>query len=62
MAAALASQVPKGVTTATVSITYRFEKPGTHFPVLRGVSQRQGNTDAPYARISNLGRVSVVVK
>ena len=39
-----------------------FDTPGTYFPALRGVSQRHGDRDTPYARVQNLGRVRVVVK
>jgi len=39
-----------------------FDKSGTHFPVLRIASQREGDAKTPYARIKNLGRVRVVVK
>lgn len=42
--------------------THRFAKPGTYFPALRVVSNREGDPATPYARISNLGRVRVVVK
>jgi hypothetical protein len=42
--------------------TYTFSKPGTYFPVLRATSQREGNSDTPFTRIQNLGRVRVVVK
>ncbi|MDF1516059.1 MAG: hypothetical protein P1S60_19780, partial [Anaerolineae bacterium] len=46
----------------TLKRTYTFTKPGTYFPVLRAVTQRQGDAETPYARIRNLGRVRVVVK
>ncbi|HKN08334.1 MAG TPA: hypothetical protein VJ376_02475, partial [Pseudomonadota bacterium] len=59
---AATSQVPRGAKTATVTITHRFANPGTYFPALRGISQRQGDASTPYARIQNLGRVRVVVK
>jgi hypothetical protein len=42
-------------------VTHRFDTPGTYFPALRGISQRQGDTATPFARIQNLGRVRVVV-
>jgi hypothetical protein len=47
---------------ATLKITHTFTKPGTYFPTLRAVSQRQGDVQTPYARIQNLGRVRVVVE
>jgi hypothetical protein len=36
-------------------------EPGTHFPVVRVVSHRDGNATSPYARLQNLARVRVVV-
>ena len=51
-----------GATTATVAGDHVFKKPGTYFPALRGVSQRQGDRETPYARVQNLGRVRIVVK
>ena len=56
------SAVPRGAQTATVTITRRYENPGTYFVALRGTSQRQGDTDTAFARIHNLGRVRVVVR
>jgi hypothetical protein len=58
----VSSNVSKGAKATTVSITRAFDKPGTYFPVLRGISQREGDTLSPYARIQNLGRVRVVVR
>jgi hypothetical protein len=45
----------------TVSMTHRFDKPGTYFTGLRGVSQRDEAAGTPYQRIRNLARVRVVV-
>ncbi|MCE7797213.1 hypothetical protein LWE61_11650 [Sphingobium sufflavum] len=56
------STVAKGAKSVAVSTTYRFTKPGTYFPALRGISQRDGDRRTPYARIQNLGRVRVVVR
>ncbi len=56
------SPIKPGAKSATVTITHRFDKPGTYFPALRGISQRDGDTKTPFARIQNLGRVRVVVK
>jgi hypothetical protein len=50
------------VTVIEVSFTRVFTKPGTYFPALRGISQREGDARTPYARLQNLGRVRVVVK
>jgi hypothetical protein len=38
-----------------------FAGPGTHFPVVRAVAQRHGDTSSPFARLQNLARVRVVV-
>ena len=55
------SPVPAKAKLVTVTMTHRFDKPGTYFPALRGVSQRQGDARTPFTRIQNLGRVRVVV-
>jgi hypothetical protein len=57
---ALASPIPERSTRLKVQISYTFTSPGTYFPVLRGVSQRTPDSTA-FARVSNLGRVRVVV-
>ena len=46
----------------TLETTHTFSGPGTYFPVLRAISQREGDATTPYARIQNLGRVRVVVE
>jgi hypothetical protein len=56
------SPVGRGASHVAVSITHRFDQPGTYFPALRGVSQRSGDPTIPYTRIRNLGRVRVVVR
>lgn len=48
--------------TVTVRASHSFTRPGTYFPALRVVSQRQGDAITPFARIQNLGRVRVVVE
>jgi hypothetical protein len=55
--------IPEGETSSRVTLntTYTFSSPGTYFPTLRMASQRQGDTQTPYARIQNLARVRVVV-
>lgn len=58
----LTSPVKPGERKVTVSATYRFDKPGTYFPSLRGTSQRPSAANTPYGRIQNLDRVRVVVK
>lgn len=56
------STVAKGVGTVTVKMSHRFDEPGTWFPPLRGISQRDGDVSTPYARVQNLGRARVVVQ
>ena len=48
-------------TRVSFETTCAFSEPGTYFPALRVVSQRQGDVDSPFARVQNLGRVRVVV-
>jgi hypothetical protein len=59
----LAATLPD-TTSSRVALktTYSFSRPGTYFPVLRAVSQRDGDPKTPYARVQNLGRVRVVVR
>jgi hypothetical protein len=45
-----------------LTMTHAFPKPGTYFATLRAISQRDGDKNAPYARIENLDRVRVVVE
>ena len=56
------SSVGTGERSVPISISHSFDTPGTYFPVLRGISQRQGDPNALYARIWNLDRVRVVVR
>ena len=56
------SSVGRGAGKVTVSTTHRFDRPGTYFTGLRGVSQRQESAGTPYARVRNIDRVRVVVK
>lgn len=58
----VSSTVKRGAKSAKVTYAYSFSKPGTYFPALRGISQRQGDSKTPYARLQNLGRVRVVVQ
>lgn len=46
----------------SIKTTYTFSKPGTYFPAIRAVSQRDGDAKTPFPRIQNLDRVRVVVK
>jgi hypothetical protein len=59
---AQASQVGRGAKRVTVTATHKFQKPGTYFVGLKGISQRNGDAGTPYTRIRNLDRVRVVVK
>lgn len=54
--------VQAGGERVTLKMTHAFSKPGTYFPTLLVVSQRQGDPHVPYACIQNLGRVRTVVK
>ncbi|OLT30819.1 Tat pathway signal sequence domain protein [Actinomadura sp. CNU-125] len=42
--------------------TYTYTEPGTYYPALRATVQRDGDPDTPYARVTGLGRVRVVVR
>jgi hypothetical protein len=50
-----------GKYTATVEATHSFAKPGTYFPVMRAAAQASENVDSPFGRVTDLGRVRVVV-
>jgi len=45
----------------SLSATHAYDRPGTHFAVLRVASQREGDMTTPYARIRNIARVRIVV-
>jgi hypothetical protein len=47
--------------SAVVNTTVEYLAPGTYFPGIRVTSQREGNAETPFARVSNLGRARVVV-
>ncbi|WP_407494343.1 PKD domain-containing protein [Elizabethkingia anophelis] len=47
---------------AKASISHRFTEPGIYFVTVRAISERNGNTTTPFARIQNLDKVRVVVK
>ena len=51
--------LPDGSWAANASYTYNEE--GTYFPQLRVASQRDGNSDTPFARVYNHGRARVIV-
>ena len=59
---ATSAAVPQGARTVSLDITHRYDKPGTYFAGLKGVSQREGDRATPYARIANIDRVRVVVR
>jgi hypothetical protein len=54
--------VLEGASTVALDYTHRFDRPGTYFVGLKGVSQREGDRATPYARIENIDRVRVVVR
>jgi len=45
-----------------VKTTYAFSEGGTYFPAIRATLHRKGDSQTPYARVQNIGRVRVVVK
>jgi hypothetical protein len=51
------SPLPK----VAVSAAHTYGEPGTYFAVLRGISQRRGDSQTPYGRVQNLARVRVIV-
>jgi hypothetical protein len=46
--------------TVAVECRWAAPEPGTYFPVVRVVAQRDRDTDSPYARLRNVARVRVV--
>ena len=44
-----------------LSTTHTFDAPGTYFPTVRVVTERDGNVVATLGRMENLDRVRVVV-
>jgi len=57
------AQLPSSPSSrVALQVDHTFQKPGTYFPTLRVVGQRQGDPNTAYARITNLARVRVVVK
>jgi hypothetical protein len=44
-------------TRVKVKTTYTFSEGGTYFPALRATLHRQGDSQTPYARVQNIGRV-----
>ena len=45
----VADNISKPEPAVDIEKTFTFSKPGTYFPVLRATSQREGDTDTPYA-------------
>jgi hypothetical protein len=45
----------------SVERQHSFDGPGTYFPVVRVVAQREGSGSSPFGRLQNLARVRVVV-
>ena len=52
----VAGQIATPRPSVTVKATYSYSKPGTYFAVLRATSQREGDSQTPYARVQNLSR------
>ncbi|MFG1965445.1 PKD domain-containing protein [Nonomuraea sp. NPDC049028] len=48
--------------SAEVRMTFTYTKPGTYFPALRAIAQRDGDANTPFTKIQNLGRMRVVVR
>jgi hypothetical protein len=53
--------IDEPVERCSLAATYTYAKPGTYFAVLRGTSQREGDTRARYGRVQNVARVRIVV-
>jgi hypothetical protein len=45
-----------------IKLTHSYAKPGTYFAVLRGTSQREGDTETAFQRIQTLARARIVVE
>ncbi|WP_245576512.1 hypothetical protein [Flexithrix dorotheae] len=54
-------KIASGKDKLQVTTQHTFSNTGTFFPTVRIISQRNGNTETPYAQIYNLDRVRVVV-
>ena len=52
----------KSRTSGNAKASHSFTKPGVYFPVVKVVSQPTENIGTPYARITNLDRVRVIVE
>lgn len=48
--------------TLSVHKTFVYSKPGTYYPVLRVISQREGDGTMEFTRVGNLARVRVIVE
>jgi hypothetical protein len=48
--------------SVSATTSYAFSAQGTYFPALRATSQRRGDSKTRFGRVSNLGRVRVVVR
>ena len=55
------SSASEAAETVDVERGWSAPEPGTYFPVVRVVAQRDRDGDIPYARLRNLARVRVVV-
>ncbi|CRK38145.1 hypothetical protein BN1723_004383, partial [Verticillium longisporum] len=43
------------------SVHFAYEEPGTYFPAIKVTAHRNGDTEAVFGRVSNLGRCRIVV-
>lgn len=48
--------------TLSVHKTFVYSKPGTYYPVLRVISQREGDGTMEFTRVGNLARLRVIVE
>ncbi len=47
--------------TIVLAAEHAYDRPGTHFAVLRATVQREGDPVSAYGRVQNLSRVRIVV-
>jgi hypothetical protein len=57
-----AAKLPKREANVKISLTHRFDAPGTYFVGLKGGSHRTGDATSSHVRIDNIDRVRVIVR
>ena len=57
----VAADIASPAEAITIKASHAWNKPGTHFAVLRVAGQREGDPDTPFGRVENIARVRVVV-